>query len=425
MCGKVVPVLHGPFGMTFFARFVALFIFLMTSGLRGQGAPPADPIGFATLNVPAGSQGLLAIHLVKPITFKGFVADVDGVNVEIAALLPANLLGSVGSGFLSVRQGRNPGLTVDVDSFVGSSLTMKDNVNGLLRPGDQIDIRPHQTIAEVFNPDLANLFAADLADEADTIFLWNPENQVPKGYFIDSAGDWLEIGNESAGDQSATLLPYPGAVIVNRRADTELDFTNVGTVLEPAYERVIKVWPGRNLISAPFTSVERVDEWQLFSATSDFSLQGGPSAAKADAFQLTYANGTRSNFLYYRQSLGWRSVGVQGDAGSTPVDVTQAIDLHRYQSGGYLRIAGEPETVPGSQALMSLRVAPVDEVEVSVRGGRLVWAAELGKRYQLQARKQGRKVWEDFGEMVTADGPTCEVPIEVEGSGLLRVIAVP
>jgi hypothetical protein len=199
----------------------------------------------------------------------------------------------------------------------------------------------------------------------------------------------------------------------------------VGLVPWPSFARHLFVYPGRNVLSGPFTSAKRLGVWHSGILNT---FKTADSAARADTLRIGYFDGTESPVVYLDSIMTWRAVGQKGDAGHTPVDLVMAIDLQRAGPAGFVGMNGlSPEPGPQTLALASpVRERSIEEFRRLDHGIEVAWAGEATQRYQVQVRRMDGQVWKDSGAPVEGGGGRCVVQLGLlEGSGVIRVIELP
>lgn len=399
-------------------------LLIVCAGISPLTGATGDPFGYITLSRPAGSTGLLGLPMVEDYRHLGFATAVGSDYIDFANPLDVSMLGDAGSGFIEVREGPHAGLTLQASGIAGQRIFLDRSPAGLVFPGNKVGIRPNFTIASIFGANnFTGVLEAETAEEADTIGIWNAVTQSSKIYYYKTGAGWREVGNEAAGDQSGTPIPYPSALTVNRRANTRLDVVVLGAVPMPMTQQILPVWPGRNLLSGPFASVTRIDDWGLRSSL--FPILAGPSAPRSDTMRLTYGDGSSSKVVYFRENQGWRTVGRPEDAADTRVEFSQAIDFQRAGPAGYVRFAGVIPPVTAALQTTAIATVPIQKVANTPDGPRIEWASEAGTTYQIQARAGSQLAWADLGEPVVADGPLSHAIRRPEGNGILRILVAP
>lgn len=397
-------------------------LLILCAGVPTLSGDTSDIVGYITLSLPAQATGLLSLHLVEGTRHLGSVTAVGADYVELSGSLDALALGDANRGSIHVRAGAHPGLNLRANGISGQRVLLERSPVGLVFTGDLVGVRPDATLASFLGADnSANVQEAASPEAADAIGIWDAETQTSKVYYFKSGAGWREVGNDAAGDQSGTRIPYPGALNFTRRATTPLNIVVFGVVPMPLAQQILPVWPGRNLISAPFSSVTRIDDWGLQSPP--FDILAGPSAPRSDTLRLTYIDGSSSKVVYFRENLGWRTVGRPEDASNTMVEFSQAVDFQRAGPAGFVRFIGVTEAA----ALRSTVVAtvPIQKVANTPDGPRVEWTGEAGTTYQIQARAIGQLAWRNLGDPIVADGPLCHAIRHPQGNGTLRILVDP
>jgi hypothetical protein len=393
-------------------------------------AATTDPSGYISHTIPAGTQRLIGVSLHD---FKGFTSIVEGVSATGLTLkdtVAADLFSESDSGFLNVRVGAYAGMTTTVTSFSGKELTLTRSMVGLISPGDQVEILPNRTIGGLFGVrNSADLLAGENPAEADTIGVWNAETQSSRVFYYRTGEGWRESGNEAAGDQAGLTIPFPAALVINRRGSTPLQVTVVGGVPMPLEQRYFEVVPGRNLISAPFSREGTISEYGLYDEASPFSVTGGASAPEADTIRFSNLSAaTDSEVIYYRLGQGWRTAGTDGDAGNTPIEIGQSMDFQRRGPAGFIKARGVVTESPSpSGAALAVQAAPMPTVAIertvpAAGGVQLEWNAEAGATYQVQTQTSAGNTWVNLGEPVVAQGTKASTICRPSGQGFLRIV---
>jgi hypothetical protein len=394
------------------------------------GAATTDPSGYISHSIPAGSQRLIGISLHG---MKGFTSTVEGVSATGLTLkdaVSADLFSVSDSGFLDVRVGAFAGMTTTVTSFSGKELTLQGSMVGLVSPGDTVEVLANHTIGGLFGAtNSVGLLPGADASEADTIGIWNAQTQSSRVFYFRTGEGWRESGNEGAGDQARMTIPFPAALVINRRGSTPLQVTVVGGVPMPLEQRYFEVFPGRNLISAPFSAASKISEYGLYAADSPFSVIGGASAPDSDTIRFSnFSAATDSEVIYYRLGQGWRTAGTDGDAGNTPIEIGQSMDFQRRGPAGFIKAQGIlPLSSPPSGAALAVQATPVTSVPIvstlpAAGGVQLEWNAEPGATYQVQTRLTAEETWENLGDPVLAEGATASKVCRPSGQGFLRIV---
>jgi hypothetical protein len=374
--------------------------------------------------VPGSSHGLVSILLVNYVGFTGTVSEVTESGVRFVSPISSSVFGSVGLGFADVRQGAMAGLAIPSSGVAGNFLKLERSPLGLIAPGDVLGVRRDRTISETFGDfSDVSLQTGQTATEADTLGLWDPATQSSRVFYFRTGEGWRENGKENEGDKGATPIRFPSAVILGRRSPTPLTVILAGTVPVPWTQRYHPVWPGRNLISAPFSDQATVTSYLTNDQDGPWFVTEGRSAPKADTLRFTLADGSLSPVMYFRKNVGWRTVGREQPVDSFALDFTKSLELQRIGGMGYVKF--NFSTAPA--VTQQFASSPVEEVAskslgVSAEGMTLTWPANPGQTYQVQSRPMGGTDWRKVGENVTATSAIAKLTFRCEGSGRLRII---
>lgn len=399
--------------------------------LRHVKADSSDPVGYVTLYLIGGQKGAMAVSLsnfykfIRPTSAAG--ADFVEFNID----LPPDLLGVAGSAWVDVRSGPGAGQSFRVTGVTGRRVHFE--AAPLLLPvtaGTTVGIRPDWSLGELIgSPPPASIQQGAGHESADVLGLQDPATQTTREFFYKSGEGWREVGKEAEGDRSTTAVPFRSSLQFLRRGETDLGIVLVGAVpMFSAPHHWVRVWPGRNLLTTPFSPVTKVGE--LFDESS---LISGGSAPRSDTFRLVYGDASVSKLIYRHRALGWTTVTREeeeydewGDlivVGDTRVELSQAMDFQRNGPGGYLKFR---TSFPGSAAIAPLmpaeEVVPVDPALSNFPAREIGWASRPGTLYQVQTRALGRVVWKDHGSPVRATGDVCRKVCTPDGSGIFRIV---
>ena len=390
-------------------------------------AGTTDPTGYIAHTIPAGTQRMIGVSLHA---LKGFTSNVEAVTATGLTLkdtVSADLFSESDSGYLNIRVGAYAGMTTTVTSFSGKDLTLTRSMAGLVSPGDQVEVIANHTIGGLFGAaNSVGLLPGENASEADTIGVWNSQTQSSRVFYFRTGEGWRESGNEAAGDQAGMTIPFPAALVINRRGTTPLQVTVPGVVPMPLDQRYFEVFPGRNLISAPFSKEGTIADYGLYDEGSPFSVTGGASAPDADTIRFSnLSTATDSEVIYYRLGQGWRTAGADGDAGDTAIEIGQSMDFQRRGPAGFIKARGIPQSPSG--AALAVQAAPLPTVSITrtlpaAGGVQLEWNAEAGATYQVQTQLSGENTWKNLGDPVVAQAATGSTVCRPSGQGFLRIV---
>lgn len=386
-------------------------------------AETGDPVGYVSTKLVPGTKGSVAVCLVKDYQKVDPITAVGPDYIEYASDVPPTVLGAGNSAFLEVRTGAGAGMTFPVTGFSGRRVMLGLSPLGWIAPGSVAGVRPDWTIGELFtDPVTSGIEPGETPESADTLGIVDRGSQAVRAFYFKTGAGWREVGREAEGDKATVAVPFPAALLYHRRGTRELRFYNIGAVPMP-YTGIRKVFvrPGRNLITGPFTSVSRLDQWLVAT-----SLIAGDSAPYSDSLRLMYPEAGESPVTYFRKDQGWQYVGQPGDANATFVDMYQSLDFQRIGVAGYLEFMGVQAS--GAQAMrvaVAEEVVPIDPAASDFTTGTLAWASEAGQRYQVQIQSAAKGAWQDFGPQVVAEGTLTRSVCRPDGRGLIRILEKP
>jgi hypothetical protein len=386
-----------------------------------------DPFGYIIHTLPGNSECLLPLQLAQPVSFKEFVTEVTASGIRFAKQIPWGAFGDAGKGYMEVRVGSMAGLAIPATAFSGNFLTLERSPVGLVSVGDFASIRAEQTLGQVFgDPEYLALQTGTTALEADNVSIWDVRTQTSRVFYFHTAQGWREAGKEAEGDKALTPVLFPSGVIVRRRAPTPANVFVQGSVIMPLENRYHPVWPGRNIVSAPFTSALTVGDFIRPLQDAPFTVTAAASAPKADTLRFVRFDGTISPVIYFRTNQ-WRVVGADQDAGNTNIDFIPCLDLQRVGGAGYIRFWGIDTSQSTQTRAVAASVAPVTEVKpvtlnLSATGLRVHWPAKPGVTYQVQKQPIGASTWTNLQEPIQADTSIASITFRPVGNGIIRVI---
>lgn len=401
---------------------------------RLQGDPTyTDPFGYIIHSVPGNSEYMMPLQLAKWVSFKESVTEVTAAGIRFAKPIPAGALGIAGLGIMEVREGNMAGLAIPATGISGNFLTLERSPLGLVSVGDYASIREDQTLGDIFGPPESIPFQTGTsAEEADTVSIWDARTQISRIFYFHTDLGWREANKANEGDKSSTPVRFPSGVIIRRRAETPVDVFVQGSVIVPFEQRFHPVWPGRNIISAPFTNAPTIGFYIRPLLDAPHTVTSASSAPRADTLRFYSLDGINSTaisispVLYFRNSQ-WCVVGSIEDAGNTSINFIPCLDLQRVGSAGYIRFQGPIESQAG-QSLAALppvdAVTEIKPVTLTGSAGDLTvrWPAEPGTTYQVQTRPMEATAWTNLEGAVVADSSTASLHFTPSGNRCIRVI---
>ena len=391
-------------------------------------ADVTDPIGYVSYPIPAQSRRLVGVPLFGNPSFYGTVTELlpNGLGIHTDNTWHPPVMGNSATACVTVRSGLHAGLTATATAHEDGVLTLQNPPGGMFAVGDTIQIFPDHTLGSLFGTwNQTGLQPGTTAGEADTIGVWDAGTQSSRVFYYQSGAGWREAGKEAEGDRVNVTIPFPGAIVINRRAETPFVFTVSGFAPMPLEQRLIPVSPGRNLISAPFSMAAKVSDYELYVPDSPFSVIAANSAPEADTIRFTnFTTATESEVIYYQLGAGWRVAGSGGDAGDTPVELGQAMDLQRVGPAGYIKTRGIIEQAAATRPLMaaSEEEIPIKRHLPAAGGIQLEWEATPGHSYVVQVQPLGQTAWQSLGDPVPATSSTGSAICKPSGQGKIRIL---
>ncbi len=393
--------------------------------LARSGADTTDPVGYVSYLIPPDSHRLIGVPLIRPPTVYDTTASVSVDRIALSNAVDAGDFDGANSALVQVRTGAHAGVTFTATGHQGNELILDRSPVGFVSAGDTIQVFPNHTLATLFGPEnSAGLLGGENAGEADTIGLWNAATQSSRIFYYQTGEGWREADNEAAGDQANRVVPFPDAIMLRRRASSQLLFVVAGGVPMPMDVRYFPVLPGRNLVSAPFSAAQTVADYDLYQEGSPFSVNAAASAPDADT--IRFSNSTTSadsEVIYYRLGEGWRVAGSDGDAGATRVELGQAMDFQRKGAKGIIRTRGIVEAgAKPAKAIPVSNEVPITGIRPAPGGLHIEWPGVTGTAYQIQTKQPGASTWSNLGTPVIAAGSRASASCGTNGSGLIRII---
>lgn len=412
---------------------VTLVSAVLTAGFVQAGPEYTDPVGYIIYSIPGNSETLLPLQLAKGVSFKDYVTEVTPSGIRFAKSIPTSAFGSVGRGYMEIRIGGMAGLSIPATGFSGNFLNLERSPVGLVSTGDFASIREEQTLGELFGRLEDVPFESGLsAESADNVSIWDARTQTSRIFYLHTGLGWREASKLAEGDKSGTPVLFPGGVIVRRRAITEVQVVVQGQVIIPLEQRYHPVWPGRNIISAPFTVSPTISNYMRPLLDAPFTVTSAASAPLSDTlrfytYDLNTGLGSTISPVVYFGNGQWRVVGSNDDAGSFSLSLSPCLDLQRVGPAGYIRFEGVPYAESAATTKVAATASNVNEVRSvtltkSGAGLSLRWPAQAGVFYQVQARSIVAGSWADFKESVQASSSTASLEFQPQGNACFRVI---
>lgn len=388
--------------------------------LRAEGET-TDPVGYMSFRLVAGKKGALPVPLANSYRAGGIVSAAGTDFVEFPGDLSPDLFGVSGSASLDVRSGPGAGISLRVTGVNGRRVTFDGPAPVPIAVGTKVLIRPDWSLGELMgSPPLDGILEGATEATADVLGLQDPATQTSREFFYKSGEGWREVGKEAEGDRSTTPIPYRSSLQFLRRGGTDVVIVLEGTVpMFDAPTHRVRVWPGRNLITSPFSPATTIED--LFVTSS---LVSGRSAPRSDSFRMVYPDATRSDILYFHEQRGWTSIGGgSAEAGETPIGLAEAMDFQHVGEGAYLEFKTAFSLARSARALATAeQVIPVDPALSDFPARKIGWASQAGTSYQVQIQPLGSALWSDHGSPVVASDAVCQKECRPTGTGIFRIV---
>jgi hypothetical protein len=414
--------------------WISLVSAFLAGWANGQSHEYTDPVGYMLYTIPGNSETLLPLQLAKGLALKEFVTEVTPAGIRFATPIPSNAFQSAGSGYMEVRIGTMAGLGIPATSINGNFLNLERSPVGLVSVGDFASVREDMTLGELFQDLGTNPFQTGISAElADNISVWDARSQSSRVFYFHTGLGWREAGKFSEGDKSSTTIRFPSGVIFRRRAPTEALVLVSGSVIMPLNQRFHPIWPGRNIISAPFTNSPTIGSYIRPLLDAPYTVVSSDSAPLSDTMRVYGydvtgdSGGSISPVIYFSKSQ-WRAVGSTADAGNTSMSLAPCLDFHRVGPAGYLRFQGVPEVSAASRAPALAAIAePITEVKPitlkqSAAGITVRWTAQAGLTYQVQTKAIGGTTWTNLQGPLQATSASASFDFTPSAGACIRVI---
>jgi uncharacterized protein (TIGR02597 family) len=123
---------------------------LALSGVNAQTTATTDPVGFMTLDLPVGSDTVVAAPLTKAPAFQGAVSSRAGFTLTISGATLGDLTSL--PHYVQANAGNQAGIIFDVASNTSSTITLVDNgiTPSGLDAGAQFKVVPYWTLGQLF-----------------------------------------------------------------------------------------------------------------------------------------------------------------------------------------------------------------------------------------------------------------------------------
>lgn len=306
--------------MKMFPCLVAAATLLLPVVSHAQNAT-TTPVGVVTLEVqakPANSRSFnfVSLPLVRPAVFSGAIPS-GGVAAESGSTVltfPANTFGEANLAdsstphYLEISTGDHAGITSQILSNTGSTITLADDLSEVLEAGTTpIAIRPNWTLGTAF-PNGEGFQKGISPGTSDTIVMFNTENgQMIAHYFDSTANEW-RTGLTPANN---VVIPPDAGIWIERRSESNgfsIQLTGEVKVNQSAIyvggNAEIRRTVAPNLY--PLDSVSLADSG-LYTGNPETGLMAGVSPGSSD-YLIIFDPNTGAQTAYFYSSIAdeWR-----------------------------------------------------------------------------------------------------------------------
>lgn len=290
-------------------------------------------VGFTTLNVrgKTGANNALSyisLNLSRPKAFSGTVGtkSLNGSGQTVITfgsnLFTANQFNaSTNRHFLQVKSGANNGLVSEVIGTTENSVTLADNLDGVLENGTtSFDVIPYWTLGTAF-PSAAGLKTGTSATAGDNLTIIDPATGTANSYFYSST---LNQWRKGTTDSTHVIIPPGAGIMVTRKDAASFGIVISGQVRTGPVQTDIAAAPSTGArvtyLANPYPLASTtLGQSGLYSGNASTGVAGGTSATAADnVIIVDPATGT-ANSYFYNTSVGkWRKGVTDSDNVTIP-----------------------------------------------------------------------------------------------------------
>lgn len=214
---------------------------LAAPGVQAQTTATTDPVGFMTINLPVGSDTIVAAPLSKAPVFQGAVTSLSGFVVTVTGANFGDLTTS--PHYLQAVTGAQAGMIFDIASNTADTITLVNN--GVtptgLSAGTTFKVVPYWTLGTLFPAtDQGVSFtpsASTLGNARRTQILFPSvvgtgiNRAAASTFFFVTNSSWRSTTNSGVSADSTAILPDSYIIVRNpTNAATGLKLTVAGSV---------------------------------------------------------------------------------------------------------------------------------------------------------------------------------------------------
>lgn len=285
--------------------------FLRLTVSTGSTTVKDAPRGFHKIEINPSGYTFLGFPLARPSAWEGRATAADSTTLTASGAGWTSGAFANTPHYLLVVEGDYAGLTLDVTGNTADTLTLAQQVSGLVSIGDAVAIIPHATLVSLFGStnEIGFTTGATLA-AADEIAIHDTASQGFLTYYYKTGGiggtGWRR--STSASENAAGTIIRPGqSISILRKQDTGLSFRLEGRVR--VNDWISTIQPGMNWTANDIPVATTLGALGLYTGNALTGLVGGTTSTQADEVLLW--NGSFWETFYYKTGgiggAGWRS----------------------------------------------------------------------------------------------------------------------
>ena len=311
------------------AVVTALLLPAATQPSFAQTTATTDPVGFITVSIAGNGtvaspkNSFVSPTLTQPTLWQGLIDPASNGSVSTNTTGGTTItvngqqwtngqFGATGSYYVEIVTGSTnthasgavsdiaASTTATVGSVTTSSITTADNLTGLAAAGDNIRIRRHVTLSDLFGANnSAGLQASTSISSADEVLVYNGSAFAKYWYYDGTLGGtagWVDL---NFNDSSTAIIGPNEGVVVKRKATGALTFTFQGAV--KTANTLIPIRNGINVLGTVSAKGLTLDTSGLVNGSS--GLTASSSISTADEVTI-YTGSSPTKYWYYDGSLG-------------------------------------------------------------------------------------------------------------------------
>ncbi len=323
---------------------------LAAPGIHAQTTATTDPVGFMTIDLPVGSDTIVAAPLSKAPVFQGAVTSLNGFVVTVTGAAFGDL--TTAPHYVQATTGSQAGMIFDVASNTADTITLVNN--GVtptgLSAGTSFKVIPYWTLGTLFpSTDQGVSFtpSASASPAARRTLILFPNNtgsginRAANNTFFFSTNSWRNVNSASVDVNNTPILPESYIIVRNpTNAASGLKLTVAGSVNTGA--NVIQLdrlssGPNDNYVSPSRPTDLTLDQLGLITSGA-FTPSAGTGPAQRRDLLLTFNNSAigfnkaPTATYYYVSNAGtneWRSTAGTNNAGGTVIPASLGLVIRK------------------------------------------------------------------------------------------------